>query len=122
VLAHSAELVEWLEHLVAPFAPRWTGADPFAAAVETAAPAPRDVGGPGKVEAPEVELAELVPTAIVLSPTQGPIAILDGKVCRPGDIVAGRVVVAIEERRVVLRSGNQTYAVSMPLPELGGSR
>lgn len=104
-------LDERLERLVLPYEPRWS--------------ARRD---PAPFRAPVVFAAEtvanadaaLVPSSIVLSAGQAPFAIIAGHIYRPGDTIDGRSILAIEERRVLFREGNKTYAVSLPAPTLRG--
>lgn len=55
----------------------------------------------------------LVPSAILLSRGGEPLAIVQGHAYRVGDTVAGRTIVAIEERRVVYREGGRTFAAAM---------
>lgn len=121
VVVTSNELTQRLAALATPFQPRWTvrRSDPFQkppAAVTAAAPAPSP--------SPSVPVAnrqdqDLAPAAVLLSPGQQPLAIIGGRTYRPGDDVAGHTIVAIEERRVVFRRADQTFAVSMPAPSLG---
>ncbi|MBL8749543.1 MAG: hypothetical protein JNK78_10315 [Planctomycetes bacterium] len=100
-----------LAGLSAPFQPRWSalrGGEPFR---------PFEV-------VPTVTVADgdqtFTPTAIVLSTGKPPIAIIAGQTYRPGDSLGGRSIVAIEERRVVYREGNKTFAVPLPDPALRG--
>lgn len=69
---------------------------------------------------PEAARAALRPSSIYLSPGRPPVAIIDGRPCRPGDAIGGVVVHAIEERRVLFRDGDRTYAASLPEPALAG--
>lgn len=108
--ARAAALIARLRQLTSPHEPRWTTAtgEPFRSAL---VPAPVDV-----ITTAEPELA---PSAIVLSRSASPVAIVQGRTCGIGDTVAGRTIVAIEERRVVYRDGDATFAVAMPAPTLG---
>ncbi len=109
VVASAAALQERLQALTAPFAPQWRpdGAQsPFRAPLVA------------MTATPEQEDASLTPTAIVLSAAEAPVAIIGGQTYRLGDTIAGRSIVAIEERRVLYRQGAKTYAVSLPEPNL----
>lgn len=103
-------LDERLQRLVLPYEPRWSASRdpaPFRTPVVVAAETVADAD------------AALVPSSIVLSSGQTPFAIIGGHIYRPGDTVDGRSILAIEERRVLFRDGNKTYAVSLPAPDLG---
>lgn len=99
-----------LQRLLTPFVPRMAPHDgnPFRA----------QVIAPAIAEAKED--AELTPTTILLSANARPIAIIGGQPYCPGDAIGSRRIVAIEERRVLFREGNKTYAVSLPEPTLRG--
>ncbi|MBL9079444.1 MAG: hypothetical protein JNL08_18220 [Planctomycetes bacterium] len=116
----AATLAVRVQRQVAAFAARWspTDADPFHP--DSGAGAPRSEPKPTTVPAPErSHRAELVPTAVLQSQGELPLAIIGGQTYRPGDEVAGHRIVAIEERRVVFRRGDETFAVSIPQPTLG---
>ena len=106
----AAALEGRLQQLLTPFAPRMSPRDgnPFRAPVIA----------PAVAEA--MEDAELTPTTILLSANARPIAIIGGQPYCPGDTIGSRRIVAIEERRVLFREGNKTYAVSLPEPTLRG--
>jgi len=105
-------LDERLQQLILPYEPRWSPSrdpSPFRAPAIVAAETVADAD------------VSLVPSSIVLSAGQTPFAIIGGRICRPGDTIDGRSILAIEERRVLFREGNKTYAVSLPGPTLGGA-
>ncbi|MEM7202800.1 MAG: hypothetical protein AAF628_21250 [Planctomycetota bacterium] len=62
--------------------------------------------------------AELVPSSVMLSSAQDPIAVIRGRACRRGDEIDGFVVVSIEERRVLLQSreSGRVFTIDMPVP------
>jgi hypothetical protein len=101
----AAELNLRVAKMLEPFEPRWR---------EAADPVPFRAPAVIAAETLAAADAELVPTTIVLSSGQAPIAIIDGQAWRPGDSIGDRTIVAIEERRVLFREGNKTYAVSLP--------
>lgn len=105
---------------IAPYEPRWprVARDPFA--VVGAAPppdAPTALTPTGSTPAPA-----LVPSAVLLSEGQPPVAIIGGRACRPGDDVADCHIVRIEERRVVYRRDGETFAVAIPSPPAAQER
>ena len=111
-VASAAALGARLQQLMQPFEPRWSpdqDPGPFQATITTPDP-----------ESVVAQDSRLVPSAIVLSRTEAPVAIVHGQSYRPGDSVHGHLIVAIEERRVVYRDGIRTYAVPIPQPTLGG--
>jgi hypothetical protein len=89
--------------------------DPFAHDGAAPAPAVTRDGLPDDVRA-----ADLTPTSIALSRVVHPIAIIRGRPYRPGDRIDDFVILAIEERRVLLGRGNDVWAVAIPEPTLGG--
>ncbi|MBK8974939.1 MAG: hypothetical protein IPM29_03355 [Planctomycetes bacterium] len=110
----TAELAPRLGGLIAPFRPRWsegTRRDPFAPVEHSVEPI---------VAAPASRIP--IPSSIVLSRTQPPIAVIGGRVCRQGDEVEGLVVIAIEERRVLFRDGDRICSATLPAPAFGGNR
>ncbi|MBL8728004.1 MAG: hypothetical protein JNM25_06210 [Planctomycetes bacterium] len=122
VVAGAGELTRRLQALSTPFQPRWTrtAGDPFA--IATPAPvrtAPTDIASLPRLELAARPDPDLVPTAVLLSAGQEPLAIIGGRTYRPGDEVAGHRIVTIEERRVVFRRGDRTLPVSIPAPTLG---
>lgn len=99
-----------LRELTQPYRPR-LGA-------ETNAPVE---AAPG-VEPAGTPFTGLVPSAILLSRGGEAMAIVQGNAYRIGDTVAGRTIVAIEERRVVYREGTRTFTAEMGGATLGGHR
>lgn len=121
-LAHSAaSLTRHLQELSAPYRSRWTAAagDPFAAATSATVRMQVPIDDAALPASDTPRSVRLAPSAVLISPGQEPMAIIRGRVCRPGDEVDGHRIVAIEERRVVFRDGGQTFSVSIPAPPLG---
>lgn len=121
VVTSSNELTQRLSALSTPFQPRWAmrRSDPFQ---KPTGPGPETA--PTPAPSPTQPMAsrqdvDLAPAAVLLSAGQQPLAIIGGRTYRPGDEVLGHTIVAIEERRVVFRRADQTFAVSMPAPTLG---
>jgi hypothetical protein len=110
-IAAAAAFEERVRELTRPFQPR-------SMAIATQAPA--EVAP--RAEAAPVSYSALVPSAILLSRGGEAVAIVQGRPCRVGDVVAGSTIVAIEERRVVYRDGARTVAADMATPALGGDR
>lgn len=105
---------------IASYEPRWSrvARDPFAVVgAEPPAEAPVPITPTGTTPA-----AALVPSAVLLSEGQPPIAIVGGRACRPGDDVADCHIVRIEERRVVYRRNGVTFAVAIPSPAAAKER
>lgn len=90
--------------LTQPFRPR------HAAPVAPAAPAEE----PRRIDPTPPPAAELAPSAILLSRGSDPVAIVQGRAWRVGDVVAGHRIVAIEERRVVYGDGERTVIADIP--------
>ena len=105
----AASLSQRLQQLDTPFRARWSPAHD---------PAPFRAPSIVSAETVSDAAAELVPSSIVLSEGQTPVAIIGGRTYRPGDQIHGRNILGIEERRVLFREGNKTYAVSLPEPTL----
>ncbi len=108
-IAAAAALEQRVRTLTAPFQPRWI------------ATTPAPVTAPPRAAADPISYSALVPSAILLSRGGDPVAIVQGRACRVGDVVAGRTIVAIEERRVVYREGGRTVTADMTGTALGGN-
>lgn len=120
VIASTRELTTRLATLATPYRPRWSirRGDPF---VPATAAAVRPAAAPPATPTDEVtdrQDTDLEPSAVLLSEGQPPLAIIGGRSCRPGDDVAGHTIVTIEERRVVYRRADRTFAVSIRSPAL----
>lgn len=110
-ITNAAALRDRLQGLLAPYTPKWTPVadkSPFRAPIVVA------------TEALTAADAGITPTTILLGVGTTPVAIIGGQPYRPGDTIDGRSILAIEERRVLFREGNKTYAVSLPEPTLRG--
>lgn len=103
-----------VERITSPLRRRWLfgeADDPFAADGRT----PRSISA-------AAALGGLLPSSIFLSRTETPIVIFDGRVYRTGDTIDGLVIVAIEERRVLLRDGERVLESTIPQPTFGNKR
>jgi hypothetical protein len=121
VVANAGTLTYRLRALTTPFTPRWTpgAGDPFAIAAPVPSSSPQDLASVPRPELAGSRNPTLVPTAVLMSIGQEPMAIIGGRSYRPGDDIAGHRIVAIEERRVVFRRGDATFSVSIPTPTFG---
>lgn len=113
-IAATAEFEARVKKLIEPYRPRWSGI----AAMTTPEPAPQ---APAARPDPATWSA-LVPTMILITRGAEPLAIVQGRTCRVGDNVAGRTIVAIEERRVIYRDGDNTITAAMASSPPGGQR
>lgn len=122
VVAATADITHRLQQLITPFTPRWSLADgdPFAVdGTPVGAPAP---AAPATETAPTLTIVHdphFVPSAVLISPNQPPLAIIDGRCRQVGDEIQGYRIVRIEERRVVFQQDGNSFAVPIPEPTLG---
>lgn len=122
VVAATGGITRRLRQLIAPFTPRWTIAagDPFGADLGPAPqPPPSAPALPVSEDLTLVHDARFAPSAVLISPTEPPLAIIGGRCHRQGDEIQGYRIVSIEERRVVFQQDGDTFAVSIPAPTLG---
>jgi hypothetical protein len=115
----ASDLTHRLQDLMVPFTARWSAADgdPFVPVDATPKPPDATQVPPG-TPATQSDLT-LVPSAVLISRGDAPLAIIGGRSYRTGDHVDGRRIVGIEERRVLFEHGGKTFAVSLPQPTLG---
>lgn len=117
------KLSERVHELLVPFQPRW---QPESAQPADTSPGDRTPRSDPTPEGPLADLEtddrQLVPTTILISAGQPPIAIVNGRACRVGDAVHGHTVIAIAEQHMTYRRGSDSVAVRLPAPRLGDKR
>ncbi len=106
-----------IQELLVPYQPRW---QPEPTPPEDTSPGDRTPRG--SVAEPSTDDRQLVPSTILISSGQPPIAIVNGRAYRVGDAVHGHTVIAIAEQHMLYRSGSNTVAVRLPTPRLGDKR
>lgn len=116
-------LGERIHELLVPYQPRWQPepAPPVDTSPGHGTP-PSDPAPRGPVAERSTDDRQLVPTTILISAGQPPIAIVNGRAYRVGDAVHGHTVIAIAEQHMLYRSGSDTVAVRLPAPRLGDKR
>lgn len=117
--ADAAQLIVDVKRRMAPYQPLWSPAagDPFVPgdAAEERAEARPEASAPTADEPRDVRL---VPSTVLLSRGELPIAIIAGRQYRLGDEIDGNRITAIEEQRVVFRRGDEVFAVAIRQPTL----
>lgn len=115
----AAQLILDVRRRMAPYEPLWSAAagDPFVAGDAGERPAEARPEAPAPTaDAPRD--VRLVPTTVLLSRGELPIAIIAGRQYRLGDEIDGNRITAIEEQRVVYRRGDEVFAVTIRQPTL----